>query len=736
MRKQILFFLFFGLLFSITLYSHPQKQSEAPPERHEVTVSLVLVDVVATDKKGNFLTHLTKDDFEIYEDGKKVPINSLELISLIKEKIEEPVKEEQKSLDFSDREKRLIVIFDSVNTIKRVLEENKPKIIERLVSLIRIGREIMVFELTEKEGMKVLQPFSRDERLIAQTVQKASGSIWLDRETDHLTVPSVLEQTAKETAPKSLGGFGVDVDSFKASSTDIFQYFAQKRFDKTINGLLAAVNTIKDLPGRKSVLLISGGIPSLSHLRRFGLMTSKGKTVQFGDNVALSEVAAAKIDDPFRILKKSGIRRGEDIFKDFIHFANSYNITFYTLDPDNYLRYIMQDMAYENFPRSATNISLFDNDEIEEFKKSELNNLKNLAEDTGGASFMGAKKFENFQKVVNRDLSYSYELSFYPQRKKADGKYHKIDVRIKQPGTKVQFRKGYFDYTNTQRESLLFASASYNPALFKQISFEARAVPFVQGKNKIILWFNMALPVKGLILGEDEGQTLKKLKLNISIDDLTSERGVASRVNIPIILTPSFRRSLQKATFFGYNTCSEPLELIKDKYLMIFALYDENRRQMGTVEQMVEMPALGKKDAGSIVNVVFGNLVESLKGGQSPFTVSQKNGTLQLSKNAFYPMGLNQFRSRKNISLFLQAYSPLKQIAFESRFSFVKKGTESARVPAELVDQSWDKKAKVWNAVFNLDFSGFSQGEHVLRIRLIDPQTQKEIEKTLSIKII
>jgi hypothetical protein len=57
-------------------------------------------------------------------------------------------------------------------------------------------------------------------------------------------------------------------------------------------------------------------------------------------------------------------------------------------------------------------------------------------------------------------------------------------------------------------------------------------------------------------------------------------------------------------------------------------------------------------------------------------------------------------------------------------------------VPAQLVDQSWNKKAKVWNAVFNLDFSGFSRGEHLLRIRLVDPQTQKEIEKTLAIKII
>ncbi|MGD8535893.1 MAG: hypothetical protein PVF66_08595, partial [Candidatus Aminicenantes bacterium] len=60
MRKQILSLLFSGLLLSGTLYTYPQKQKEFQPEKHEVTVSLVLVDVVATDKKGNFLTYLTK----------------------------------------------------------------------------------------------------------------------------------------------------------------------------------------------------------------------------------------------------------------------------------------------------------------------------------------------------------------------------------------------------------------------------------------------------------------------------------------------------------------------------------------------------------------------------------------------------------------------------------------------------------------------------------------------------
>jgi len=292
------------------------------------------------------------------------------------------------------------------------------------------------------------------------------------------------------------------------------------------------------------------------------------------------------------------------------------------------------------------------------------------------------------------------------------------------------------DYTDEQRESLLFASASYNPSLFKQISFEAQAVPFVQSKNRFILWVNLALPVKSILHEESEGLSLKKLKLSITIDDLVSERGVASQVDIPIILTSSFRKSLERATYFGFNTCSQPLELKKKEYLLILALYDEIRGQMGTVEEIVKIPVMEKDEEALIVNAVFGNKVDDLNGEGPSFSISQKNGTLQLRKGAFYPMGLNQFKPRKDIALFLQVYSPQKQAAFEPGFYLLQDGEEKVRLQAEIIDESWNKKAKIWNAAFSLDFSGSSKGDHILIIKLLDPQTGQETEKKVEIKII
>src|SRR5467141_889607 len=53
-------------------------QSGGNEARIEVTTELVLVNVVAHDKKGNLVRDLTKGDFTLFEDGKKQEISSFD----------------------------------------------------------------------------------------------------------------------------------------------------------------------------------------------------------------------------------------------------------------------------------------------------------------------------------------------------------------------------------------------------------------------------------------------------------------------------------------------------------------------------------------------------------------------------------------------------------------------------------------------------------------------------------
>ena len=728
MRKIIFRTFLSFLLISCVLFVVNHRGDPSQTEEHKVIVRLVLVDVVATDREGNFVSDLKKEEFELYEDRKRMPIDSFELVLFEKETIIEEEKQISESAQKFPRKKRFIIVFDSINTIQRMLNRSKSQIMEKLISLIKQGREIMVFELSQKEGMKVLQPFTSEERLIVQAVEKASGSIWIEKSADGLSVPTVLSQKDPNPDSKTRDGF-FDIGKFQKTQQYMYEFESRNRFEKSINSFLAVMNIIKDYPGRKPVLLISGGFPALSFEQIYA-----GKGIE--TNIPMSQVRASKILDPFKVLQKTERRDGSEIFNDLIQFANSHNITFYTMDPDNYLRYVLPDLAYDNFPRKMHSLGSTVADGIAEIKKNELSNLKFIANDTGGTSLLGKKKFDNFEKVVRRDLGNYYELSYYPKKKKADGKYHKITVKVKRPGISISFRRGYFDYTDEQKESLLFASASYNPSLFKQIPFEARANPFIKGKDTYILWFNVVLPMKKIIPSGSEIDKSKVLKLNIWIDEERGKKSMKSDMAIPIILTSNLLRRLKRAQFFGFNCCSDEVKLKNAKYNLVFALYDEEELKVGTVEQEFTIRDFKDTAETKVANAVFGNLIKFARGGARPFSLSNKDGTLQLKNYKFYPMGLNEFRPRKDIALFLQWHSKREDISLEPEFTLTQNGLEKGIVPGRIVDKSWSKKACVWNCVYALDFQTVLKGDYILEITWFDQQKEQESKNEIPLKII
>jgi len=710
-----LFFLFFTLLF--VLGYGIQKQAQLKPDTYEVAVSLVLVDVMAIDKEDNAVLDLTLDDFEIYEDGKRVNINSLDFINF--QKLDLTIREGEQG---QARTKRFFVLFDSINTIKRMLDRSKPQIIQELMDLIQSGGEIEVSQMSEDSGIQVLQNFTSDREQIVQAVNEASGSIWVERAADDLYIPNIFDK--EEVHGRYETHLGKVMNQ---SAREMYQFNMRHRFETSLTNLLSFMNKIKDYPGRKPVLLLSGGFPELS-FEKFapieGLVERKKDGLD--STIAYSDITAAKIMDPFKVLQKGNRRYEDDIFDNLIQFANSYNISFYTLDPDNYLRYVLPDMTFDNYD----NIT-----DIAKIKQNELANLKDLALKTGGAALQGSNKFDNFQKYVNRDLKSYYELSYTPKRKKADGKYHKIVVKVTRPGIKIRFRKGYFDFTDEQEESLLFASSSSNPDLFKQIQFQARTVPFVSSKDKYKLWINMALPVQDLILGGDPYKEFKFLKANFWVDDQKGSNALNAQLNIPISLSQTFREKFKRARFYGYNTCSEEIKLKSDKYKIIFSLYDRETGRLGTIEQNFEVPSLSEDIGETIVCAVFGRMVEAPRLGKD-FTISDKEGILQVGKYRFYPMGSNQFRSREKVSLFLQIYLPEKDSLSNPEIFLYQEKRKVGTIEPAVVKELWNAKANVLNVAYKLDFSSILRGDYRLQISLYGSLNKKRMEKNISIKIL
>ena len=101
MKKKI-FLLILLLFFAVQPNIHglesesPQAKKEQEALQHEVVVTLKLVQVFVTDKKGNPITDLTKDDFILYDNSKLQTITDFEkhILAQPEKKIEKKSRRE------------------------------------------------------------------------------------------------------------------------------------------------------------------------------------------------------------------------------------------------------------------------------------------------------------------------------------------------------------------------------------------------------------------------------------------------------------------------------------------------------------------------------------------------------------------------------------------------------------------------------------------------------------------
>jgi len=69
----------------------PPPSADQPAVTFRVEVNYVEVDAVVTDAQGMPIANLTKNDFEIYEDGKKQDVATFSLVNIPIERAERPL---------------------------------------------------------------------------------------------------------------------------------------------------------------------------------------------------------------------------------------------------------------------------------------------------------------------------------------------------------------------------------------------------------------------------------------------------------------------------------------------------------------------------------------------------------------------------------------------------------------------------------------------------------------------
>jgi len=115
---------------------------------------------------------------------------------------------------------------------------------------------------------------------------------------------------------------------------------------------------------------------------------------------------------------------------------------------------------------------------FERFNKED--SLAKVAQETGGRVFLNTNDFDRAIVESLRDSSTFYQVGYYPDHKKWDGKFHTIKVKVAGDGLAVRHRRGY--YATDPEKWRKSGEGEMNVALEKDIIstgvlFYARAMP-------------------------------------------------------------------------------------------------------------------------------------------------------------------------------------------------------------------------------------------------------------------
>jgi VWFA-related protein len=384
-----------------------------------VDVHIIGVDVVVTDRKGNPVTGLTKDDFQVFENGVEKPISNF---YEVEGKTTVPVtavgskpapapaaREENEQL-----RRRLILYIDNLS----LAPFNRNRVFTQMKAFVkdvmRPGDEAMV--ATYNRSLKIRTPFTRDPVQVQQTLDAISGE-------------SGLGIAARSEVKDVLGRIN-DATSYDEALANARSYAESVEHDlrqsvESINGLLT---TLAGVEGKKVLVL-----------------TTEGFQIQPGREVftAIDDVARQKNWQSSSMLEAMSFN-GTSLIESIARTANANNITIYPIHAGG-LAAGSEGISADNQQPISYNVS-------SAAVSNTTESLQMMAELTGGVATTRTNNFAGAFKNIGRDLDSYYSLGYRAGTERVD-RQRALEVRVKNKALNVRNRQTFVEKSTFQEMS-------------------------------------------------------------------------------------------------------------------------------------------------------------------------------------------------------------------------------------------------------------------------------------------
>jgi VWFA-related protein len=576
----------------------PQPPADQPPVTFRVEVNYVEVDAFVTDAQGAPVTDLTAADFDVLEDGKPQKVSAFSLVNIPIERAERPlfagtpIEPDVQTNEHLEGRIYLLVLDDIHTDFTR-----SPRVkaaARRFIEQNFGTNDLAAVVYTGRADAS--QDFTNNPRLLIQAIEKFNG-----------------RKLRSATLQRIEGARSNPETGVLEPGDDIEQMDRAFRARSVMNNVRKLAEFMAGVRGRrKAMLLIGEGVD-------YNIYEATG---------VLGSTASAVLLDT----------------QDAIASATRGNVSIYAIDPRGLV------VGDEDLITQSSTVGDADGRAMQSELRLSQDSLRVLASSTGGFAAVNRNDLNGaFDRIVAENSSY-YMFGYYSTNERRDGRFRKIEVRVKRPGLRVRSRNGYYEArgrrpntTPSTKLSPALAEAIGSPLPVNGVPIKVFAAPYKGPAPNAAVAYVAEVDVNDFEFVEKDGTFSETLELINSATDSKGKVFPGERQLVSLNLKPD---TLARAKSRGFRLVNQ-LSLPPGRYQLRIAAATRNGRT-GSVLYDLEVPDFSKEKF-----VMSGVSLTSRAAAEAP-TVKPKDPLADYLPGPLTTM--REFTRDDTIALFAEFY--------------------------------------------------------------------------------
>ncbi|MDH4198317.1 MAG: VWA domain-containing protein [Candidatus Aminicenantes bacterium] len=493
----------------------PPAQVSAPEQKplaHEVSVTLKLVQVYVTDKKGNPVSGLERDDFIVTDSGRAVTITDFERYVLPPppaarpERAARPQPAEATAAPAQPGtprpakpaiSRKYILFFDFAYNNARGFKKGKEAALHFLDREARPGDEVALFSYSLTRGLSVNEFLTSDHKKVRAAVEALGVQNVAGRAED-------VEQEYWLQATGQMPALVGDAGGIAWRRQD-----SKRQAETYILKLTDLAKSLRYVPGQKQLILFSTGIAN-------SLIYGGAAGTPREEPTRAPQTSRAQTALPVELGDRVLIQRYEDLLRE-LSSSNCAIFSFDTRPGPMVASLFLVDEATFGDVRGAgrdmftpDGVRLTESTIFREEKWTGLYSLNKLSKDTGGKYYGNIDEYERNLGQVSA-LTGTYYVLGFPTGQAQDGAFHEIKVEVKRPGCIVRTQSGYFnpkpfrEYSDLEKQlQFLDLALSERPLSQSPLALFLSAVSWsAGGDSRLVLIGRLPAATVGRLAGEN-----------------------------------------------------------------------------------------------------------------------------------------------------------------------------------------------------------------------------------------